>query len=69
VVFLHGNPAPSCLWWNGTPWVSPLARCLAPDLKGWGASVRAVVLLPDPPEASKAPLPAGRVDPGLARGP
>ena len=38
VVFLHGNPTSSFLWRNVIPHVAPLARCLAPDLIGMGAS-------------------------------
>ena len=38
VVFLHGNPTSSFLWRNIIPHVSPLARCLAPDLMGMGES-------------------------------
>ena len=38
VVFLHGNPTSSYLWRNIIPHVSPLARCLAPDLIGMGDS-------------------------------
>jgi len=38
VVFLHGNPTSSYLWRNIIPHVAPLARCLAPDLIGMGAS-------------------------------
>jgi haloalkane dehalogenase len=38
VVFLHGNPTSSYLWRNVIPHVSPIARCLAPDLIGMGAS-------------------------------
>ena len=38
VVFLHGNPTSSYLWRNVIPHVSPLARCLAPDLMGMGES-------------------------------
>ncbi len=38
VVFLHGNPTSSYLWRNIIPHVSPLARCLAPDLMGMGDS-------------------------------
>jgi haloalkane dehalogenase len=37
-VFLHGNPTSSYLWRNVIPHVAPLARCLAPDLIGMGAS-------------------------------
>ncbi len=38
VVFLHGNPTSSYLWRNIIPHVSPVARCLAPDLMGMGES-------------------------------
>jgi haloalkane dehalogenase len=38
VVFLHGNPTSSYLWRNIIPYVSPLGRCLAPDLIGMGRS-------------------------------
>lgn len=38
VVFLHGNPTSSYLWRNVTPHVDGLARALAPDLIGMGAS-------------------------------
>ncbi len=38
VVFLHGNPTSSYLWRNVIPHLAPLARCLAPDLIGMGAS-------------------------------
>ena len=38
MVFLHGNPTSSYLWRNIIPHVSPLARCLAPDLMGMGES-------------------------------
>lgn len=38
VVFLHGNPTSSYLWRNVIAHVAPLARCLAPDLVGMGAS-------------------------------
>lgn len=38
VVFLHGNPTSSYLWRNVIPHVAGLARCLAPDLIGMGAS-------------------------------
>jgi haloalkane dehalogenase len=41
VVFLHGNPTSSYLWRNVVPHVSPLARCLAPDLIGMGESGQA----------------------------
>ena len=40
VVFLHGNPTSSYLWRNVISHVAPLARCLAPDLIGMGASGR-----------------------------
>jgi haloalkane dehalogenase len=38
VVFLHGNPTSSFLWRNIIPYVSPHARCIAPDLIGFGQS-------------------------------
>jgi len=38
VVFLHGNPTSSYLWRNVVPHVSPLARCIVPDLIGQGDS-------------------------------
>jgi haloalkane dehalogenase len=41
VVFLHGNPTSSYLWRNVIPPVADLARCLAPDLVGMGASGKA----------------------------
>ena len=37
-VFLHGNPTSSYLWRNVISEVSPVARCLAPDLIGMGDS-------------------------------
>ncbi len=37
-VFLHGNPTSSYLWRNVIPPVASVARCLAPDLIGMGAS-------------------------------
>jgi haloalkane dehalogenase len=38
IVFLHGNPTSSYLWRNVIPHLKPLARCIAPDLIGMGAS-------------------------------
>ena len=38
IVFLHGNPTSSFLWRNVIPEVSASARCLAPDLIGFGRS-------------------------------
>jgi haloalkane dehalogenase len=38
VLFLHGNPTSSYLWRNIIPYMTPLARCLAPDLIGMGKS-------------------------------
>ncbi len=38
VLFLHGNPTSSYLWRNVIPHVSPLGRCIAPDLIGMGKS-------------------------------
>jgi haloalkane dehalogenase len=41
VVFLHGNPTSSYLWRNAIPPVTPVGRCLAPDLIGMGESGKA----------------------------
>ena len=38
VLFLHGNPMSSYLWRNVIPHVAPHARCVAPDLIGFGQS-------------------------------
>jgi haloalkane dehalogenase len=38
VVFLHGNPTWSYQWRNIIPYISPVRRCLAPDLLGMGWS-------------------------------
>ena len=38
VLFLHGSPTAAYLWRNVIPHVSPIARCLAPDLIGMGHS-------------------------------
>lgn len=38
VLFLHGNPTSSFIWRNILPRVAPVARCLAPDLVGFGQS-------------------------------
>lgn len=35
-MFLHGNPISSYLWRNVIPFVTPLGRCIAPDLIGMG---------------------------------
>jgi haloalkane dehalogenase len=40
VLFLHGNPTSSFLWRDVIPRVAPSARCIAPDLIGFGASGR-----------------------------
>jgi len=37
-LFLHGNPAGSFIWRDVIPHVAPLARCVAPDLIGFGKS-------------------------------
>lgn len=37
-LFLHGNPTSSYIWRNIIPLISPVARCIAPDLIGFGAS-------------------------------
>lgn len=38
VLFLHGNPTSSYLWRNIIPHVAKHARCIAPDLIGFGKS-------------------------------
>jgi haloalkane dehalogenase len=38
IVLLHGNPASSFLWRHVLPPLTPLGRCLAPDLIGMGDS-------------------------------
>lgn len=38
VLFLHGNPTSSFIWRNIIPRVAPVARCIAPDLIGFGQS-------------------------------
>ncbi len=38
IVFLHGNPTWSYLWRNVIPHLTPLGRCIAPDLIGMGRS-------------------------------
>jgi len=38
ILFLHGNPTSSYLWRNITPYMIPKARCVAPDLIGFGKS-------------------------------
>ncbi|WP_255991625.1 haloalkane dehalogenase [Chitinolyticbacter albus] len=38
VLFLHGNPTSSFIWRDIIPHVAPLARCIAPDLIGFGNS-------------------------------
>ncbi|WJR78949.1 haloalkane dehalogenase [Bradyrhizobium sp. NP1] len=37
-LFLHGNPTSSYIWRNIMPLVAPVARCVAPDLIGFGQS-------------------------------
>jgi len=37
-LFLHGNPTSSYIWRNIIPHVAPVARCIAPDLIGYGQS-------------------------------
>ncbi|MDE2227599.1 MAG: haloalkane dehalogenase [Alphaproteobacteria bacterium] len=37
-LFLHGNPTSSYVWRNVMPLVAPAARCVAPDLIGFGQS-------------------------------
>jgi haloalkane dehalogenase len=38
VLFLHGNPTSCYLWRNIIPYLTPKARCIAPDLIGMGKS-------------------------------
>ncbi|KAL1793733.1 hypothetical protein ACET3X_008715 [Alternaria dauci] len=38
IIFVHGNPTSSYLWRNIIPHISPAARCIAPDLVGFGDS-------------------------------
>jgi haloalkane dehalogenase len=38
VLFLHGNPTSSYIWRNIIPHVETVARCIAPDLIGFGES-------------------------------
>jgi len=38
VLFLHGNPTSSYIWRNIIPHVAQVARCIAPDLIGFGHS-------------------------------
>ena len=38
ILFLHGNPTSSYLWRNIIPHLTPLGRCIAPDLIGMGKS-------------------------------
>ncbi len=38
ILFLHGNPTSSYLWRNIIPYMIPKARCVAPDLIGFGKS-------------------------------
>jgi haloalkane dehalogenase len=40
VLFLHGNPTSSYIWRNVIAHVAPVARCVAPDLVGFGNSDR-----------------------------
>lgn len=37
-LFLHGNPTSSYIWRNVIPQVASVARCIAPDLVGFGRS-------------------------------
>src|SRR5215813_708307 len=37
-LFLHGNPSSSYIWRNIIPRVAEVARCIAPDLIGFGQS-------------------------------
>jgi haloalkane dehalogenase len=38
ILFLHGMPTSSYLWRNIIPYITPLGRCIAPDLIGMGKS-------------------------------
>jgi len=38
ILFLHGIPTSSYVWRNIIPYLSPLGRCIAPDLIGFGQS-------------------------------
>lgn len=38
IIFLHGNPTSSYIWRNIIPHVAMQARCIAPDLIGYGRS-------------------------------
>ena len=38
ILLLHGNPASSYIWRNIIPYLSGIARCVAPDLIGMGDS-------------------------------
>ncbi|HEX9842882.1 MAG TPA: haloalkane dehalogenase [bacterium] len=38
IVLLHGNPTSSYLWRNVIPHLTPVGRCIAPDLIGFGKS-------------------------------
>lgn len=38
ILFLHGNPTSSYLWRNIIPHLTPMGRCIAPDLIGMGKS-------------------------------
>jgi haloalkane dehalogenase len=38
ILFLHGIPTSSYVWRNIIPYLSPLGRCIAPDLIGFGKS-------------------------------
>jgi haloalkane dehalogenase len=38
VLLLHGNPTSSFIWRNVIPQIAPSARCVAPDLIGFGRS-------------------------------
>lgn len=40
VVFLHGIPSSADLWRNVAPLLAPMARVIAPDLVGYGASAK-----------------------------
>nr|OQO32401.1 hypothetical protein B0A51_00461 [Rachicladosporium sp. CCFEE 5018] len=42
-ILLHGNPTSSYIWRNIIPHVSPVVRCIAPDLIGMGKSGKPII--------------------------
>lgn len=43
ILFLHGIPTSSYVWRNVIPHLSPLGRCIAPDLMGLGQSEKPAI--------------------------